>query len=371
MRLGRSGLCPAAAGPDRSADPGAGPADLQRARRAQRRGAAALRGQGARGSPQRRDRADRRHRLRRPQHLRRPDPDADARPAGGRRPALQQLPHHRAVLADAERAQDRPQPPHHQHRLDHGDRDGLPRQHRAGPEQRGAAGRDAAAQRLQHRRVRQVARDRGLGDQRLGSLRPLADPSGLRQVLRLHRRRDRPVVPAGLRRRHPGHPAGSGGLPLHRRHDQPGDRLGQGPAVADAGQALLRLLRHRRRPRAAPRPEGVGRQVQGPVRQGLGPGAAGDDRAPEEDGGHPRRHRAGPEARGHRGLGLAARRASDGCSPARPRCSPASWSRPTTRSAASSTRSRTSASWTTPCSSTSPATTAPAPRAASSACTTR
>ena len=44
------------------------------------------------------------------------------------------------------------------------------------PEQRRAAGRDAAAQRLQHRRLRQVARDRRLGGQPVRPDRPLADP---------------------------------------------------------------------------------------------------------------------------------------------------------------------------------------------------
>ena len=80
---------------------------------------------------QRRDRADRRHRLRRAQHVRRSHPHADHGPAGPGRPALQQLPHHGAVLADAQRAQDRAQPPHRQYRLDHGELDGLPWQHRA------------------------------------------------------------------------------------------------------------------------------------------------------------------------------------------------------------------------------------------------
>ena len=78
--------------------------------------------------------------------------------------------------------------------------DGLPRQHGAESEQRGAARGDAAAQWLQHRRLRQVARDRRLGNQRVGSVRSLAHASGLRQVLRLHRRRNRPVVSAHLRR---------------------------------------------------------------------------------------------------------------------------------------------------------------------------
>jgi ABC-type transport system involved in cytochrome c biogenesis ATPase subunit len=50
----------------------------------------------------------------------------------------------------------------------------------------------------QRRRLRQVARDSSLGDQCLWSIRPLADAPGLRQVLRLHRRRDRPVVSADL-----------------------------------------------------------------------------------------------------------------------------------------------------------------------------
>ena len=54
-------------------------------------------------------------------------------------------------------AQDRAQPPHREHRLDHGNRDGVPRQHRTESEQRGAARGDAAAERLQHRRLRQVA----------------------------------------------------------------------------------------------------------------------------------------------------------------------------------------------------------------------
>jgi len=40
---------------------------------------------------------------------------------------------------------------------DHGDRDCIPGKHRADPEQRCAFGRDAPAQRLQHRSVRQVA----------------------------------------------------------------------------------------------------------------------------------------------------------------------------------------------------------------------
>jgi len=47
---------------------------------------------------------------------------------------------------------------------------------------------------------RQEPRDRGLGGQPLGPDRPLADPLGLRQVLRLHRRRDQPVGADVVRR---------------------------------------------------------------------------------------------------------------------------------------------------------------------------
>ena len=128
------------------------------------------------------------------EHLRRPDPDADARPAGAGGPALQQLPHHGALLADAGRAEVRPQPPHGEHGLHHGDGDRASRATPARfPNATAPAGRDAAPERLQHRRLRQVARDGRLGDERLRAVRPLADAPGLRQVLRLHRRRDQPV----------------------------------------------------------------------------------------------------------------------------------------------------------------------------------
>jgi FixJ family two-component response regulator len=69
----------------------------------------------ARGAAERRAQraADhhRRRRLRRAQHLRRRDPDADDGPHCQRRPALQPHVLHRAVLADARRADHRAQPP--------------------------------------------------------------------------------------------------------------------------------------------------------------------------------------------------------------------------------------------------------------------
>ena len=59
-------------------------------------------------------------------------------------------------------------------------------------------------------------------------------------------------------------------LSLHDGHDRPGDRVDAVPEVADAGQALLHVLRAWRDPRAAPCAEGVDRQVQGQVRRRAG-----------------------------------------------------------------------------------------------------
>ena len=55
------------------------------------------------------------------------------------------------------------------------------------------ARRDPAPERLQHGGVRQVPRDAAVGSLGLRPVRSLADRFGLRQVLRLHRRRDEPV----------------------------------------------------------------------------------------------------------------------------------------------------------------------------------
>ena len=186
--------------PDGPADPGAEVSADHRARRPQCEGPAAIRGEGAGRRPQRAHRADRRHGLRPVERLRRADPHADGGAAGQQRAPLQPVPHHGALLADPRGAAHRPQPSRVQHGLDHGDGHRLPRPDRAAAQQRGAAGRDAAAQRLRHRRLRQVARDRGLGGQPLRPDRPLADPLRLRQVLRLHRRRGQPVGADDLRR---------------------------------------------------------------------------------------------------------------------------------------------------------------------------
>ena len=62
-------------------------------------------------------------------------------------------------------------------------------------------------------------------------------------------------------------------------------------------QALLHVLRHRRDPRAAPRAQGVDRQVQGGVQRRLGQAARGDLRPSEEAGRDPRPTPSSPPGR--------------------------------------------------------------------------
>ncbi len=160
-------------------------------------------------------------------------------------------------------------------------------------------------------------------------------------------------------------------LPLHDRHDQPGDPVDPEPAVADAGQAVLHLLRHRRHARAASRAEGLDREVQGQVRRRLGQVPRGDLRPAEAAGHHPAERQAGRQARRHQGLGHAhggreaAVRAADGsvcgvCGAHRLRDRPrreGDRGHGRARQHADHLRGR--------------ATTAPAPKAACSACSTR
>ena len=157
------------------------------------------------GAPNVLDRPDRRRRLRLVQRLRRPLPDAERGEAGGGRPEVQPLPHHRALLADAAGAADRTQSPLRRHGRHHRDR-----HRRAGlllgaAQHDVAAGAHAEAQRLLHRAVRQVPRGAGLADQPGRPVRRLAHRRRrLRVLLRLHRRRGEPVVPDALRRHHAG-----------------------------------------------------------------------------------------------------------------------------------------------------------------------
>ena len=86
-------------------------------------------------------------------------------------------------------------------------------------------------------------------------------------------------------------------LPLHDRHDRQGRGLDQVPEGADARQAVVRLLRPGRDPRAAPRAEGVDRAVEGQVRPGLGQDPRGDAGAADRDGRRAARARSSRRSR--------------------------------------------------------------------------
>ena len=75
-----------------------------------------------------------------------------------------------------------------------------------------------------------------------------------------------------------------------------------------SGQALLHLLRPRRHPRAAPRAQGVVREVPGSVRPGVGRAPRRDAGAPEGARRRAARLRADAEARGDPRVGRHARR---------------------------------------------------------------
>ena len=193
-------------------------------------------------------------------------------------PQVQPLPHDGAVLADAPGAAHRAQPPRRRHGRDHRDRDLCAGLQLDPPEHVRAARRDAEAERLLDRAVRQVPRGARLGDEPDGAVQRVADGLGLRALLRLHRRGDEPVRAGDLPRHGADRAAqdGGGGLPLHRGHDRPGDRLGQAAEGADAGQAVLHLLRTRGDARAPSRADGVVGQVQGAVRRRLGRASRAD-----------------------------------------------------------------------------------------------
>ena len=129
----------------------------------------------ARGRAERRHHPDRRHGLRRHQRLRRPDQHAHPRAGGERGPEVHPLPHHRALLADAPGAAHRPQPSLGRHGQHHRDGHHGARLQLDPPEHCGHHPGDPAAERLQHRRLRQDAPDAGLGGEHLRPLRPLAD----------------------------------------------------------------------------------------------------------------------------------------------------------------------------------------------------
>ena len=190
----------------------------------------------ARWRTERPHRPARRRRLRRLVGLRGPRPHPDRRAPCGRRPHVQPLPHHGDVRADPPGAPHRPQPSHGRDGRHHRARQRRARLHVDPPQHVCPARRDAEAERLLHRPVRQVPRGAGLGDEPDGAVPAVAHGQRLRALLRLHRRRDQPVLPRS-RRGHEARRAGPdarGGLPPHRGPHRPGHRLGaaaEGPHV--------------------------------------------------------------------------------------------------------------------------------------------
>ena len=130
----------------------------------------------------------------------------------------------------------------------------LPRLQRLHPQERRARLRGPPRERIRHRRHRQVASHSRTRRHPRRPLRPLAHPSGLRLLLRIPQRRDRPVAS----RAHPRHPARRDGRtprPQTRLHPQRGTRrqshhLDPRTEVPRPQPPLLRLLRARSKPRA-------------------------------------------------------------------------------------------------------------------------
>ncbi len=114
------------------------------------------------------------------------------------------------------------------------------------------------------------------------TVRPMAHRHGLRLFLRLHGRRDRPVDAVSVPQHDPDFPlGGKARLQPHHRPGRRSDRPHEQAQCGRARQAVLRLLRARRHPLAAPAEEGMDRQVQGQVRHGLERHARADLRQSE------------------------------------------------------------------------------------------
>ena len=210
----------------------------------------------ARRGAERARRPARRRRLRRVERVRRRDRHAERRAPRRRRPQVQPLPHDGAVLADARGAAQRPQPPHGRDGRHHRDRHlgarlqlapartTAPRSRRSSSSTATRPPSSASATRC--RSGRRARWGRSTTGRRAAASSTSTGSSAARPTSTTPRstRAPTPVEPERHAR---------GGLPPHGRHDRQGDQLGAAAEVADAGQAVLRLLRAGRDPRPAPR----------------------------------------------------------------------------------------------------------------------
>ena len=180
------------------------------------------------------------------------------------------------------------------------------------------------------------------------SLRPVAARPRLRALLRVPRRRHEPVAPRPRVRQPPGGPAGHprAGLPPDTGSGRQGHRVHRGRQAGRPQQAVLPPLLPGSDSRAAPRAEGVGRQVRREVRRRVGrlPRRRSPDRRSSASC---RPTASSPATTPTCRTGARCRTTSAASTPVRWRCSPGSSATPTTTSAASSSSCAPSASSTT------------------------
>jgi hypothetical protein len=143
-----------------------------------------------------------------------------------------------------------------------------------------------------------------LGNQRDRSVRPLGQWTRLRLFLRLQFRGHEPVRADPLREPQSRPAVERSELSPFRRHHRPCDRLDAEGEGHRSRQAVLSLCRSGCNPLAAPGTEGMDRQVQRPVRHGLGPLPRNNIRASEAAWRHssdrkPHGATSGPPSLGH------------------------------------------------------------------------
>ena len=249
-------------------------------------------------------------------HLRRRDPHADLRQARQGRSALQHVSHHGAVLAHARGPHHRAQPPHNATGVITEMGTGFPGYNSLMPKSSGTVG--------------EILKQNGYNTAWFGKNHNVPDWQSSQAG-------PFDLWPTALGFEYfygfiggdtdQWHPALFDGtkpdrdadarpeVPLRRGPGRPRHRVDPAAALARAGQAVLRLLRAGPDPRAAPRAQGMDRQVQGPVRPGLGQAARGDARPPDQAGRRPCRHQADASAQGNSVVGFAQRRREEALRP--------------------------------------------------------